>query len=84
MQCIVPPSERADDYKPHGADAPSQSLALWSSVSTILKEGVGVSILPCAKLRAIIEVARDISRLYSSEHDDVAGDAVHSSAERAS
>ena len=55
----------------------------WSSVSTILKEGVGMSTLPCAKLRAIVEAAREISRLYSTEHDDVAEDAVHGSAERA-
>jgi hypothetical protein len=56
----------------------------WSSVSTILKEGVGMSTLPCAKLRAIVEAAREISRLYSTEHEeDVAEDAVHGSAERA-
>jgi hypothetical protein len=54
-----------------------------SSVTTILKEGVGMSTLPCVKLRAIVEAAREISRLYSSEHDDVAEHAVHSSAERA-
>lgn len=55
----------------------------WSSVSIILKEGVGMSTLPCAKLRAIVEAAREISRLHSSEHDDVAKDAVQASAERA-
>jgi hypothetical protein len=54
----------------------------WSSVSTILKEGVGMSTLPCAKLRAIVEAAREISRLYALEHDDVAEDAVHGSSER--
>jgi hypothetical protein len=55
----------------------------WSSVSTILKEGVGMSTLPCAKLRAIVEAAREISRLHLSEHDDVSKYAVHGSAERA-
>jgi hypothetical protein len=49
----------------------------WSSVATILKEGVGLSTLPCAKLRAIVEAAREISRLYSSEHD-VSEHPVHS------
>jgi hypothetical protein len=62
---------------PEDKMSPSQ----WSSVSTILKEGVGMSTLPCAKLRAIVEAAREISRLYSTEHDDVA--AVNGSAERA-
>jgi hypothetical protein len=42
-----------------------------------LKEGVGLSTLPCAKLRAIVEAAREISRLYSSEHD-VSEHPVHS------
>jgi hypothetical protein len=49
----------------------------WSSVSSILKEGVGLSTLPCAKLRAIVEAAREISRLYSIEHD-VSEHPVHS------
>jgi hypothetical protein len=39
--------------------------------------------LPCVKLRAIVEAAREISRLYSLETGDVAEHAVHSSAERA-
>jgi hypothetical protein len=50
----------------------------WSSVSTILKQGVRMSTLSCVKLRAmLVEAAREI------EHDDVAEHAVHSSAERA-
>ncbi|GKY95179.1 hypothetical protein MPSEU_000481300 [Mayamaea pseudoterrestris] len=40
----------------------------WSTVCSILKEGVGQSTLPCVKLRAIVEAAREISRLVSSEH----------------
>jgi hypothetical protein len=39
----------------------------WSSVSSILKEGVGMSTLPCVKLRAIVDAAREISRLFIAE-----------------
>jgi len=42
---------------------------IWSSVSNILKEGVGHSTLPCAKLRAIVESAREICRLFASSSD---------------
>lgn len=40
----------------------------WSSVASILKEGVGMSTLPCLKLRAIVDSAREISRLLVEEH----------------
>ena len=40
----------------------------WQSVATILKHGVGMSTLPCVKLRAIVDAAREISRLYNEEH----------------
>ena len=46
------------------------SPSSWFSVSRILKEGVGMSTLPCAKLRAIVEAAREISRLYATEQRD--------------
>lgn len=39
----------------------------WSSVSTILNEGVGMSTLPCAKLRAIVDSAKEIARVYAVE-----------------
>jgi hypothetical protein len=40
----------------------------WQSVAQILKHGVGLSTLPCVKLRAIVEAAREISLLYEREH----------------
>ena len=40
----------------------------WQSVANILKQGVGMSTLPCAKLRAIVDAAREISKLYNQEH----------------
>jgi hypothetical protein len=43
----------------------------WQSVATILKSGVGMSTLPCAKLRFIVDAAREISRLYEKEHPKV-------------
>jgi hypothetical protein len=43
--------------------SPSQ----WQSVSKILKQGVGMSTLPCVKLRAIVDAAREINRLYQEE-----------------
>ena len=42
----------------------------WQSVAYILKRGVGMSTLPCSKLRAIVEAAREISRLYQEEHGE--------------
>jgi len=41
----------------------------WQSVARILKQGVGMSTLPCVKLRAIVDAAREISQLHESEHD---------------
>ena len=35
----------------------------WSTVTKILSEGVGLSTLPCTKLRAIVEAAREIFRI---------------------
>ena len=40
----------------------------WQSVARILKQGVGMSTLPCVKLRAIVDAAREISQLYEREH----------------
>jgi len=45
----------------------NQSPSGWSSVSSILNEGVGMSTLPCAKLRAIVDSAKEISRVYNEE-----------------
>jgi hypothetical protein len=42
----------------------------WNSVARILKQGVGLSTLPCVKLRAIVEASREISRLHEREHRD--------------
>jgi len=42
----------------------------WQSVSNILKQGVGMSTLPCVKLRAIVDAAREISQLHRKEHSD--------------
>jgi Vacuolar sorting protein 9 (VPS9) domain len=39
----------------------------WSSVSQILHDGVGLSTLPCIKLRAIVDAAREIFRILSEE-----------------
>jgi hypothetical protein len=44
----------------------------WQSVANILKQGVGMSTLPCAKLRAIVDAAREISKLYNQEHNHAA------------
>ena len=44
-----------------------QSPSGWASASRILNEGVGMSTLPCAKLRAIVDSATEISRLYVQE-----------------
>ena len=40
----------------------------WQSVARILKQGVGMSTLPCVKLRAIVDAAREISQLHDTEH----------------
>ncbi|KAL7563209.1 hypothetical protein ACA910_014483 [Epithemia clementina (nom. ined.)] len=41
----------------------------WLSVSVILKESVERSTLPCAKLRAIVEAAREIARICANENE---------------
>jgi hypothetical protein len=43
------------------------SQSKWSSASAILNEGVGLSTLPCVKLRAIVDAAREITRLFVAE-----------------
>eukprot|EP00543_Licmophora_paradoxa_P006846 CAMPEP_0202447122 /NCGR_PEP_ID=MMETSP1360-20130828/5786_1 /ASSEMBLY_ACC=CAM_ASM_000848 /TAXON_ID=515479 /ORGANISM="Licmophora paradoxa, Strain CCMP2313" /LENGTH=247 /DNA_ID=CAMNT_0049064005 /DNA_START=283 /DNA_END=1026 /DNA_ORIENTATION=- len=47
-----------------------QSASGWSSVASILNEGVGMSTLPCAKLRAIVDSAKEIMRVHTEEHRD--------------
>jgi Vacuolar sorting protein 9 (VPS9) domain len=42
----------------------------WSSVSEILNEKVGLSTLPCVKLRAIVDAAREIFRIFSQQQQD--------------
>jgi hypothetical protein len=39
----------------------------WRSVSAILNEGVGMSTLPCAKLRAILDAAKEIIHVFAEE-----------------
>jgi hypothetical protein len=51
----------------------NQSPSGWSSVSSILNEGVGTSTLPCAKLRAIVDSAKEISRVYNEEKKSIGG-----------
>ena len=46
-----------------------QSPSDWRTVSNILQRGVGRSTLPCAKLRAIVRAAKEISCLHGQEHD---------------
>lgn len=38
----------------------------WEPVAAILKQGVGASTLPCVKLRAIVDSASEIHRIFSS------------------
>lgn len=45
-----------------------QSPSGWRSVSSIMNDGIGMSTLPCAKLRAIVDAAREINRVHSKEH----------------
>mmetsp|Transcript_7229 Transcript_7229/g.10580 ORF Transcript_7229/g.10580 Transcript_7229/m.10580 type:complete len:949 (-) Transcript_7229:931-3777(-) len=44
------------------------SPSSWASVSSVLNKGVGMSTLPCAKLRAIVDSAKEISRVYAKEN----------------
>lgn len=46
----------------------NQSPSDWVSVSRILNEGVGRSSLPCAKLRAVVDAAKEITKLHADEH----------------
>lgn len=55
----------------------SISPSNWQSVAGILRQGVGNNTLPCAKLRAIVDAAREISELHIQEHNgkDLSGGA---------
>lgn len=44
-----------------------QSPSNWQSVSSILKEGVEKSTLPCAKLRAIVNAAKEIAHIHADD-----------------
>jgi hypothetical protein len=44
-----------------------RSRSDWKSVSRILEEGVGRSTLPCVKLRAVVDAAKEISQLEGEE-----------------
>ena len=48
-----------------------QSPSDWDSVSKILNMGVGLSTLPCEKLQAIINAAKEVARLYDDEHNGI-------------
>ena len=48
-------------------DLHQQSVSGWASVIHILKEGVGRSSLPCKKMRAIVDAAKEIYRLHEEE-----------------
>ena len=48
-------------------DLHQQSGSGWESVIHILKEGVGRSSLPCKKLRAIVDAAKEVYRLHEEE-----------------
>lgn len=53
-------------FKIHPDD---QSPTNWDSVSKILSMGVGMSTLPCEKLQAIVDAAKEVARLYDDEHN---------------
>lgn len=44
------------------------SVTEWDTVSRILSQRVGRSTLPCVKLRAIVDAAKEIVRLHAWEH----------------
>lgn len=48
-----------------------ESKSNWESVSKILSMGVAISTLPCEKLQAIVDAAKEISRLYEEEQSSV-------------
>ena len=45
----------------------------WMAASNILKEGVGQSTLPCVKLRAIVDAAQEISRIFAKKRTTAQG-----------
>lgn len=49
------------------------SSSSWESVATILRRGVGESTLPCAKLRATVDAAREIATLFQTGKDEKKG-----------
>ena len=69
-------------------DLHQQSVSGWESVIHILKEGVGRSSLPCKKLRAIVDAAKEIYRLHEEERQinisqqDSGGQALEESMEK--
>jgi hypothetical protein len=46
----------------------------WRSVSAILNEGVGMSTLPCTKLRAILDAAKEIIHVFEEQHRSTSGE----------
>lgn len=47
-------------------DSPSD----WRSATRMLRVGVGLSTLPCEKLQAVVDAAKEIARLFAEEHRD--------------
>ena len=53
---------------------PALMSSSWSTACNILKGGVGQSTLPCVKLRAIVDAARELSLLVASAQEVDPGD----------
>ncbi|KAL3945617.1 MAG: hypothetical protein SGBAC_000273 [Bacillariaceae sp.] len=64
QELIKRPQSEGTFRIPRGSISPSQ----WESVAFILRSGVGTSTLPCIKLQAIVDAAREVSRLHAEEH----------------
>eukprot|EP00980_Cylindrotheca_fusiformis_P001481 scaffold345_cov134-Cylindrotheca_fusiformis.AAC.92 len=62
-------NKRPQSRDTFGIPQSSFSPSHWESAAVILKRGVGNSTLPCAKLRAIVRAAREVSRLHVQEHE---------------
>lgn len=52
-------------------DSAHQSPSDWKTVSDIITKEVGMTTLPCNKLRAIVDAAKEISRLSKEERTNV-------------
>jgi hypothetical protein len=50
----------------------SSRPADWLTACQILRQGVGMSTLPCVKLRAIVDAAKEISRIFAHAKDSKA------------